>query len=274
MPDQLLIKNKIEIEKSIKIAPFKKHIRKTHPHKHNSYFEIVYLTKGSGYHVIDTRQFEICPPVLYFIRKEQVHYWELDAEPEGFVVIVKKAFLTNSLDQELKSLFSKISLYNSLTIQDNSMLSTIFELLTEENERTEQNNSPVIEGLLKVLLAKIMEKAVPVMNSKVVRPDLYHSFVDLLSVEQAKKHGIQHYALKLNTTPQNLNTICRKSVNLSASKVLEEFIINEAKRLLLYTNNNISEVAFNLDFVDVSHFVKYFKRATGQTPLAFRVSSE
>jgi len=52
--------------------------------------------------------------------------------------------------------------------------------------------------------------------------------------------------------------------------VLSEFIISEAKRLLLYTDNTIAEISFLLDFNDPSHFVKYFKRKTGQTPLSFR----
>src|SRR6185312_1447892 len=270
MTDRLVIKNKIETEKRIKITPFKKHIRKTNPHKHNSYFEIIYLSAGSGRHIIDTRQFEVHPPVLYFIRKEQVHYWELDNEPTGFVIIIKKSFLSDSLDNKLKSLFYKLSTYNSLTIEHSSVIATLFELLSKENEFVEEENSPVIEGLLKALLAKIAEKATPVLNNKAIKSDLYQSFVNLLNVEQTRKQSIQYYASKLNTSPQNLNAICRKSVNLSATKVFEEFIISEARRLLLYTSNTISEIAFALDFIDSSHFGKYFKRATGQTPMVFR----
>jgi AraC family transcriptional activator of pobA len=36
----LIVNNKIESDKTIEIAPFKKEIRKTIPHKHNNYFEI------------------------------------------------------------------------------------------------------------------------------------------------------------------------------------------------------------------------------------------
>jgi hypothetical protein len=30
------------------------------------------------------------PESVFFVRKEQIHYWELDSEPEGYVVILKK----------------------------------------------------------------------------------------------------------------------------------------------------------------------------------------
>src|SRR5690606_21977625 len=74
MEKKLLIKNKIEVNKTIKIAAFRKDIRKTSPHIHNNYFEIIYLSAGSGYHFIDSRRYDVDPPVMYFIRKDQVHY--------------------------------------------------------------------------------------------------------------------------------------------------------------------------------------------------------
>ena len=99
---------------------------------------------------------------------------------------------------------------------------------------------------------------------------LFHSFRELLSQSAEIKNNVAYYAGRLNTTPQNLNTACRKAVNQSAAEVLAEHIINEAKRLLIYTDNTVSEISFNLDFNDPSHFVKYFKRHTMQTPKAFR----
>ena len=84
------------------------------------------------------------------------------------------------------------------------------------------------------------------------------------------KNNVAHYAGLLNTTPQNLNATCRKAVNQPAAEVLADYIISEAKRLLIYTNNTVSEIAFELNFNDPSHFVKYFKRYTGLTPKAFR----
>ena len=68
MKAELEIKDKTRQTEGIKIAPFRKHIRKTSPHKHNSYFEIIYLTKGKGSHTIGTKEYEIKPPVVFTIR--------------------------------------------------------------------------------------------------------------------------------------------------------------------------------------------------------------
>jgi AraC family transcriptional activator of pobA len=274
MAQQLPIKDKIETDKSIKVTPFKKDIRKTNPHKHNNYFEIIYLSEGSGYHYIDSRKYEVDPPVMYFIRKEQVHFWELDTEPDGFAVIIKKSFIERSLDDELKSLFTKISRQSSLRVKDNASIHKLLEILTEENKTEGENSFHITEGLLKALLAKVLEVAKPVINKAEMKSDLYQSFLSLLSAAPAVKNTVHYYAGQLNTSPQNLNAACRKGSSQAAADVLEEFIISEAKRQLHYTTSTVSQIAFSMDFKDASHFVKYFKRLTGQTPQNFRQSSE
>jgi AraC-like DNA-binding protein len=45
----------------------------------------------------------------------------------------------------------------------------------------------------------------------------------------------------------------------------------EAKTLLRNTNWNIAEIAYALGFEYPSHFNKYFKQFTTQTPLEFRM---
>jgi AraC family transcriptional activator of pobA len=272
MPQRLQIKDKTETSEMIKILPFRKEVKKTSPHKHNNYFEIIYLSGGSGYHSIDSRKYPVMPPVIFFIRKEQVHNFELEGEPEGFVIIVKKAFIDKSLDNELKLLLTKLSSHNCLGIGDNITIHHLFELLTRENKVLNENNFHVVEGLLKALLAKVLEVAKPFINNTELRSDLYQSFLEQLNTGQVVKNSVHHYAELLNTSPQNLNAVCRKAVNRPAAEVLAEAIIGEAKRLLHYTNSTVSEIAFALDFTDTSHFVKYFKRITGQTPRVYRQS--
>jgi AraC family transcriptional activator of pobA len=93
-------------------------------------------------------------------------------------------------------------------------------------------------------------------------------FINILS--RTLKNNVNFYAEHLNTTPQNLNAICRKEYGRSASNIIADHIIKEVKRLLLYTNGTISEIAFSLGFKDSSHFTKYFKRYTGETPKQFK----
>lgn len=270
MSSQLTINNKIETEKAIKITPFKKAVRKTNPHKHSNYFEIIYLSQGSGFHYIDLNKFTIAPPIMFFIRREQVHYWQIDSEPQGYVIIIRKSFIEMSLDSELKSLLTKISSECCLQLSDTGTIEKLLELLTEENNINGTNAFQITEGLLKSLLAKVLEASESIVHEPEHKSDLFQSFIQLLSADNGIKNKVAYYAEKLNTTPQNINAACQKSIQKPAAEVLSEFVISEAKRLLLYTNQTVSEIAFTLEFRDPSHFVKYFKKMVGCTPQSFR----
>ena len=264
MTSKINIKDKIETGKNIKVAPFKNEIRKTEPHKHNSYFEIIYLSKSNGTHSIDHKIFQIKPPIIFFIRKEQVHHWDITSVTKGYVLIIKKEFVEKSYNSGLKNLFSKLSQLTTLQPKDHTTIEQLFKLLSKEN------NVTVVVALLIALLTKILDTAKPLIKKPIITNNLFQSYKELLSNTDELKNSVSHYAKQLNTTPQNLNSICRKNVNQSSTTILSEYIINEAKRLLHYTDNSVSQIAYSLGFTDSSHFVKYFKRNTGVTPQTFR----
>jgi len=265
------VKEKISSDKIIKIAPFKKEVRVTKAHKHHNYFEIIYLSKGSGFHSIDSNRYDIVPPMIFFVRKEQIHYWELNCEPEGYVVIIKKKFVEVSLDKQIKTLLYKLSKTEMLHLTEPDTITSLLQLLAKESLLENSTSKLVVEALLKALLAKLLAEETSFIKNNGVEADLYHSFRDLLSQEDKLKNSVSYYAAELNTSPQNLNSVCRRAVNLSAADVLSEFMISEAKRLLIYTDKTISEIGFLLSFNDSSHFIKYFKRFTGRTPKIFRM---
>lgn len=260
----LRIVDKSEPSNPLKVSVFRKEMRKTEPHKHNNYMELIFLSEGSGNHFIDQYRYEIQPPTIFLVRKEQVHYWDLTAEPEGFVLILKNEFLERSTDGALKLWLTRVSSHSCLQINNTVSIELLFRLLASET------SFPVQEGLLKALLAKAMEVSVPESNNIPKSADLLSAYRELLCNNSELRNNVAHYAMLLHTTPQNLNTVCRKAVGLSASNVLSGFIIAEAKRLLLYTDNPVADIAYSLGFKDASHFVKYFKRYTQYTPAVFR----
>lgn len=268
----LEIKNKIGKNQYIKIAEFRKDIRRTVPHKHNSYMEFIFLTKGGGIHFIDEIAYRVSPPVLFIVRKEQVHHWALEDEPEGYVLIIKKPYIDDSLDNTLKYLVSNVNAHTHIPVRSPDSLSSIFALLLLEWEQEEARpfQSEVMEGLLKTLLAKVVQQ-VPAPRSKPIgSTDTFQRFEALLSETGTLRNSVGYYAERLNTTPQNLNAICRRMAGQSATAVLARHILSEAKRLLRYTDMSLGEIASRLYFGDNSHFIKYFKRHAGMTPNAFR----
>ena len=172
------------------------------------------------------------------------------------------------MDKDIKRVISELSAQTCLFPEDNTAID-IFKLLLDEYQEKKTSNRPIIDGLLKALLAKLLESAIPNF-SKNGNNTIFRKFIDLLSKGSELKNKVSYYAKLLNTTPQNLNAICRKEVGLSATEILSEHIINEAKRLLLYTDFTVAEISSTLYFKDNSHFSKYFKRHVGKNPIGFR----
>jgi AraC-like DNA-binding protein len=270
---EIEVLNKLSVKDLVKVAPFKSQIRQTNPHKHHNYFELILLTSGTGTHTIDFHAYAINPPTLFTVRRDQIHHWNILSEPKGYVVIIKKSFIEKSLDRELYHLFDKISRFTCTPIHYTDYLEKLLELLSLECADSSSVNFIYLEGLLKALLSKIYE-SIAHEKSKVehVPSNLLEQFKELLANEEVNMKQVAQYAEKLNTTPQNLNAVCRKFANQSASELIQSHILSEAKRLLIYTSKTIAEIAFQLQFTDASHFVKYFKKHEGQTPLQYRNS--
>lgn len=258
------IKDKLTHSKLIKILPFDNTKHSTKAHKHNGYLELVYLFSATGTHEIDGKIEEIQNPCLLVIRKNSVHHWTLKTPVEGFVILLKNEFIANSLDLEIAKLIEKITKIDHLALHNITTLKTILEILTSEE------NPIVMEGLFKSLLAKTIESNYPTARTTRVNMSLYDSFIDLLMNEHKIINSVAHYANILHTTPQNLNASCKKYTDLSASEIIANQIIKEAKRLIYYTPKSMSEIAHELGFSDKSNFSKYFKKHTGHTPKAFK----
>lgn len=265
MNDSISTYNKINSEVGIKIEPFDVTKRYTKPHKHNKYLEIIYFIKGSGFHHLDMESHGIVPPMLFIVKKDEVHHWAITTKPKGYVIIIKESFLEKTLDKYINTQLIKLNNCQKIMVEeDDKSLKSLFKSLCWEMEQVSLNQEAV-EGGLKALLSKMVKYAAAQGGENT---DKTMQFVNLLS--ENLKNNVSYYAEALNTTSQNLNAICHKVFNKTASDVIAEHIIMEVKRQLAYTNKSISDIAYDLEFKDSSHFTKYFKRYTQLTPFQYR----
>lgn len=257
---------KISALADIKIEPFDVNKRYTKPHRHNKYMELVYFGAGSGMHYMDETAYPITPPVVFIINKDQVHHWEIDTLPQGFVIIIKEGFLEKTLDKHINLQLKQLANLQVLRPDQDPTIQALFEVASKEIKETCTSRDILVEGVLKALFSKILSYVK--LDEAPPTHTLDRRFDELL--ENKLKNDVAYYAKRLNTTAQNLNALCKKNHDKTASTVIAEHIVKEAKRLLLYTDLSVTEIAYTFDFTDVSHFVKYFKRHEGQTPLQFK----
>jgi AraC-like DNA-binding protein len=216
---------------------------------------------------MDSTAYEIKPPVVFVVNTNEVYHWEIDTVPEGFVIIVKEEFLQKIIDKHINQQLYRLKKEQIITLQPDESVDKLFEVLCLEMKQISIQKE-VIEGGLKALFAKIIGYSNRTERSD--SSDISIRFEELL--KQELRNDVSFYADLLNVNTQQLNAICKKNFSKTASQVISASIIQEAKRQLVYTSQTISEIGYSLDFKDVSHFVKYFKRHTEITPLVFKQS--
>jgi len=264
------VKNKLDPGLLFKISRFKEKIKKTVPHKHDDYYELIFLNKGEGFHWIETEKFMVSPPEFYFLKPGQLHYWQLTSIPKGFVILFKAEFFHSLNETDIINLYRQLSDTFSILIPSNYNPEIIFNEILQEYSENSVYSVHIIHGFLRALFAKMLQLAEIQSKERDVPVTTYEKFQDLLVKECPRLHRVNEFAGLLNTTPQNLNATCRKHSGKSASEFIISQILLEAKRYILHTDNTINEIAFTLSFKDPSNFVKFFKKRENLTPIQFR----
>lgn len=101
---------------------------------------------------------------------------------------------------------------------------------------------------------------------------LLQKFTQLVNNFYIEKRTIEEYANMLHVTPNYLSQSIKSASGKNALSHINERLLSEAKSLIRFTNFDIAEIAYRLNFSDPANFGKFFKRYTKQTPLEFRKS--
>lgn len=98
----------------------------------------------------------------------------------------------------------------------------------------------------------------------------FRRFRQLLEADFARHHQVQHYASTLGMSEKTLSRVCAATAGLPAKAVINQRLMLEARRLLAHTNLAVQTIGHDLGFDEATNFVKFFRKASGTTPLAFR----
>lgn len=134
----------------------------------------------------------------------------------------------------------------------------------------------IVRALLEILLLQFTrfyeENPQSELHGTFYKNEVVRNFDKLIDENFREVKTVQEYSERLSLTPKNLNKICKEVLGKSASELIHERVLLEAKRLLLYAGCSMQEIVNELHFNDTSYFVKYFKKYTGHTPERFRAN--
>ena len=89
-----------------------------------------------------------------------------------------------------------------------------------------------------------------------------------------KKLSVGEIADQVGVTPEYLSSCFHKEVGITLPEYINRQKITVAKRLLLFSEMSLSEIAVFLSFSSQSYFQAIFKKITGVTPSEYRRQEE
>ena len=104
------------------------------------------------------------------------------------------------------------------------------------------------------------------------RHDYVRDFIKLVHLHYVKERSVAFYADKLFISPKYLSLLVKEATGRSAAKWIDDFVLMEAKNMLRFSEKNIQQVAYALNFPTQSSFGKYFKHLTGMSPTEYQKS--
>lgn len=257
------------------------HLRTRHdiavPHKHDFYL-LVLFTKGTGIHEVDFTSYEVKPGALFMLNPGQTHYWELSENTEGYIFFHTQSFYDlHYTDNKLADFPFFFSQYNSPCIYLNNVktqrLESLLKILLEEYSNPKLLNRQFLVSLADIIYTECtrayMLQNPSTENSRDKYYDKFRRFEELVEKHFITEKSPAAFAVMLNITPKHLNRITQAVVAKTASDVIQERVMLEAKKLLVQQKDSFSEIGFLLGYEDYAYFSRLFKKKTGETPSVF-----
>lgn len=271
--------NKSDHPKPYKIELFDKNrdFKVTYPHRHD-FYEILFLTQGSGIHTIDFQEYQVKPNSVFFLSPGQIHSLQLSQDIQGYIfVFTSEFYLLNKQDKnkllELPFFYNIANSYRPLYL-DNSDASPIvdfFKKAIDENDKNMDDSPDFIRSILDILLITFSRLYPVDSNEKSKKSNLLvKRFKQLIEEKFHENKSVKEYADLLAVTPNHLSETVKTLTGRTSTDLINDKMILEVKRMLMHTDLTVSEVAYQLNFADQSYFSRYFKKNTGLTPIEFR----
>lgn len=161
----------------------------------------------------------------------------------------------------------------ALNEKSNRSFEAMFFMFQEEFETRDHIQGEMLRVLLKRLLIKssrLIKNEMPEPEIPQIQLDIVRQYHILVEQHFKSKHKVADYAELLFKSPKTLSNLFKKSGDKAPLAIINERIVLEAKRLLLYSDKNAEEVAYEIGFNDAGHFSKFFKKHTGMPPTTFK----
>ncbi len=243
------------------------------PHRHSDLVQLLYVQAGRATLRVEDVINHVDSPSLQVVPALSVHAFKFSEDIQGHVLS-----LAQPLAEQLGASLNGPVLTTAACYPigaGHAYLDTLFSAITQEYSQHQPGRDSMLQSLISVLSIWLSRRNLelrPPDASPLDRGREYlQVFTRTLEGHFREHLPIERYAATLGISAAHLNAVCRRLSGQSALQMINQRLLLEAKRDLIYTTMTINQVSDSLGFSEPAYFSRFFKRGTGQSPKQFRI---
>lgn len=255
-----------------------------HPHRHESFIQVLYLTQGNVEVQVDHGVQQLQSPCVMLIPAGHVHGFRFSQDTQGPVVTAMQTPLESAANLMMPALLETIRTPRLLSLNSDmryiEQLMPLFLALAHESRTPAAGQVAAGTSLLLALMVQLHR--ITQLSENTSKSTLYsisrkaqqiEKFRSLLDKHFRVEHSLQAYAHMVGVSVGQLSRLCREVLGKSSLEVMNDRLMQEAQRELIYTSLPIKQLAAELGFEDDAYFSRFFRKHAGLSPKAYRASA-
>ena len=257
-------------------------------HKHD-FFEIAYITEGSGYHILNEQRTSIRKNDLLFLTPRSMHTYE--PRPNTTLKWINCMFLPDVVDEQLLNILEpnhmlKVMLFPSPLFYDSRGLSEIeltsnndnvnfiFSEMVREYESARSGYQEILKSYLQILLIKIFRA----YYLKDGNPEQENSSAQLMQLvldylnenSETMEYDLNTLSKRTFYSPRYFRNLFKQKTGITLNQFIRQKRVETACDLLITTDLSVLAIMEKIGMNDTKSFYRLFKDVTGKTPAQYR----
>lgn len=241
------------------------------PHSHD-FFIVILFENATGVHTIDAVDYPIGNQQVHVLFPGQLHKWDMGSQTIGYQLMVEREFF-EQFAPYFRFSFTNYQNHPVIKLSQDAFALLRYEFEAIKNELKRDESLVNLISARSAVIASIISREA---EQSFTEFKVYQSnqrlatFNMLIDQHYKKEKSVAFYAEQLHISANYLNILSRTHLKISATRLIQQRVSLEAKRMLQSSSQSIKEIAFALGFVDQAYFANFFKAQTGITPSEFR----
>lgn len=239
------------------------------PHRHARLHQVLLVATGGGRLVVEDRAVPLTAGSLVNMPTGAVHGFSFQPGTSGWVVTLA----VEMLDEVLSGAEGvRAALASPFVGTGGAGITAVMRAIFGEYEARNFARAHVLRALSAQLTGLVARQIAgqAAIEATGEDPLLLRRFDALLEAHFPEHWRVSAYAAALSISQTHLSRLTRRATGQSASRRIETRLLREARRMLIYTNLPVSQIAYALGFNDPAYFSRVFSRGAGVSPRQFR----